>query len=150
MTVHAAKTARAACARHGLDRILACNLPPLVVRHGPHVERIVGMITHGRVALREPPPTDRPLIPALRPMPQAGDVLASKRSARADVFTICVVSGADDKRTKRYEEAIDRVLELAHELQVDGWFTCNHTHYARIANFRQRVRPGSSDRDPSS
>ena len=94
----------------------------------------------GVIALREPPPTDRPLTPALRPVPQAGDVLASKRSARADVFTICIVSGADDKKMKRYEEAIDRVLELARELRVDGWFTCNHTHYARVANSRQRVQ----------
>jgi hypothetical protein len=109
------------------------------------------MITHGGVAApREPPPADGPLIPALRPMPQAGDVLASKRSARADVFTICIVSGADDKRMKRYEEAIHRVRELAREMQVDGWFTCNHTHYARVGNFRQRARPGSGDRDPSS
>jgi hypothetical protein len=108
------------------------------------------MITHGGVALQEPPPTDRPLIPALRPMPQAGDVLASKRSARADVFTIGVVSGTDDTRMKRYDEAIDRVRELAQELQVDGWFTCNHTHYARVAHFRQCVRPERGDRDPSS
>jgi hypothetical protein len=83
-------------------------------------------------------------------MPQAGDVLASKRSARADVFTICIVSGADDKRMKSYEEAIHRVRERARELQVDGWFTCNHTHYARVANFRRRVQPGRGDRYPSS
>ena len=93
----------------------------------------------GVIALREPPSIDHPLTPALRPVPQAGDVLASKRSARADVFTIRIVSGADDERMKRYKEAIDRVRELARELQVDGWYTCNHTHYARVANFRQRV-----------
>jgi hypothetical protein len=39
----------------------------------------------------------------------------------------------------RYQEAIDSVLELARELRVDGWYTCNHTHYARVAHFRQRV-----------
>ena len=93
----------------------------------------------GVVALREPPPTDHSLTPALRPVPHAGDVLASKRSARADVFMICIVSGADDRRVKRYQEAIDRVLELARELRVDGWFTCNHTHYARVAHFGQHV-----------
>jgi hypothetical protein len=90
--------------------------------------------------LREPPPTDRFPIPALRPVPQAGDVLASKRSARADVFMICIVSGAGDRRAKCYQEAIDRVLELASELRVDGWYTCNDTHYARVAHFRQRVQ----------
>ena len=52
---------------------------------------------------------------------------------------ICIVSGADDRRVKRYQEAIYRVLALARELRVDGWFTCNHTHYARVAHFRQRV-----------
>ena len=93
----------------------------------------------GVIAFREPPPTDRPLTRALRPVPQAGDVLASKRSARADVFTICIVSGSDEKRMKRYQEAIDRVRELAREWRVDGWYTCNHTHYARVAHFRQRV-----------
>lgn len=99
------------------------------------------MTAHGSViALREPPPTDRLLTRALRPVPQAGDVLASKRSARADVFTIRIVSGADDERVKCYKEAIDRVLELARELQVDGWYTCNQTHYARVADFRRRVQ----------
>jgi hypothetical protein len=93
----------------------------------------------GAVAFREPRPSDHFLTPALRPVPHSGDVLASKRSARADVFMICIVSGADDRRVKRYQEAIDRLLELARELRVDGWFTCNHTHYARVAHFRQRV-----------
>jgi hypothetical protein len=67
-------------------------------------------------------------------------VLASKRSARADVFTIQIVSGADEERMRRYQEAIDRVIELARELRVDGWYTCNHTHYARVASFRRRVQ----------
>ena len=109
------------------------------------------MTTHGGVvALREPPPIDRSLKPALSPVPQAGDVLASKRSARADVFTIGVVSGADVKRVRRHQEAIDRVLELAREWQVDGWFTCNHTHYVRVARFRQRAPSARGERDPSS
>jgi hypothetical protein len=91
----------------------------------------------GPVDPREPPTTDRFFNPALRPVPQAGDVVASKRSARADVFTISLISGADDRRVNRYQEAIDRVVELARELRVDGWFTCNHTHYARVADFRR-------------
>jgi len=95
--------------------------------------------TGGTIALREQPPTDRTLVPPLRPVPQPGDVLASKRSARADVFTICLVSGSDGTRMKRYQEAIARVLELARELRVDGWYTCNHTHYACVAHFRRCV-----------
>jgi hypothetical protein len=92
----------------------------------------------GAVALEESPPTDCPSAPALRVVPQAGDVLVSKRSARADVLTICIVSGGGDRRVQRHQEAIDNVRELARELQVDGWFTCDHTHYARIANYRRR------------
>ena len=77
-------------------------------------------------------------------------MLASKRSARADVLTICIVSGADDGRVKRYQEAIDRVRELARELRVDGWFTCDHTHYARVASFRQDIsRNAGVRRGPS-
>lgn len=99
------------------------------------------MTTHGGVIAPPRAASERPLLdPALRPVPQAGDVLASKRSARADDFTISVVSGAEVNRATRYREAIDRALELARELQVDGWYTCNHTHYARVASFRQRVQ----------
>jgi hypothetical protein len=36
----------------------------------------------------------------------------------------------------RYAEAIDAVRKLAAQRRVDGWFTCNHTHYARIAHTR--------------
>lgn len=88
------------------------------------------------IALDEPPSTNRVSGPAMRTVPRAGDVLASKRSARADVYAIRIVSGADDRRVTRHPEAIDRVRELARELRVDGWFTCNHTHYARVAHFR--------------
>lgn len=109
------------------------------------------MTTHGGViALQESPSRDRILGLALRPRPQAGDVLAAKRSARADVYTISIVSGADDGRVSRYPEAIDRVSELARELLVDGWFTCNHTHYARVATFRQDVRSGKDGCVPAS
>jgi hypothetical protein len=108
----------------------------------------------GAIALRKPPPTDRRLTPELRPAPQAGDVVASKRSARADIFTISVVAGADDRRAKRYQEAIDRVRELARELRVDGWFTCDHTHYAHVAHFRRGVyrdkREVNEERDDAS
>lgn len=101
------------------------------------------MTAHGDgIALREPPSTDRIFGLALRPVPKAGDVLAAKRSARADVYTINIVSGGDDRKVSRYSEAIDRVSDLARELQVDGWFTCDHIHYARIATFRQHVRSG--------
>jgi hypothetical protein len=36
-----------------------------------------------------------------------------------------------------------KVRELARGLDVDGWFTCNHIHYARVATFRERSGHGT-------
>jgi hypothetical protein len=74
----------------------------------------------------------------VRPVPQKGDVLASARSARADVYTISIVPAAAHLTAARHAEALEKVRELAHGLDVDGWFTCNQTHYARVASFRGR------------
>jgi hypothetical protein len=71
-----------------------------------------------------------------RSVPQAGDILACERSARADVFSINIVPTDSDVIVTRYSEAIERVQELARTRRVDGWYTCNHTHYARIASYR--------------
>lgn len=83
---------------------------------------------------------------AVPSMPQAGDVLASARSARADVYTISIVPAAAHLRATRHAETLEKVRELARALDVDGWFTCNHTHYARVASFRE----GGSDRTSAS
>ena len=82
---------------------------------------------------------------ALRWAPQEGDVLASARTARADVYAISIVPAAAHLETNRHSEALEKVRELAHALEVDGWFTCNHTHYARVASFRDRADAGSRD-----
>ena len=74
----------------------------------------------------------------VRSVPQTGDVLASARTARADVYTICIVPAAAHLSVTRHGEALEKVRELARGLDVDGWFTCNHTHYARLASFRER------------
>jgi hypothetical protein len=86
------------------------------------------------------PDDDRPL-EAPRPdlqrsAPRAGDILASKRCARADVFSINIIPTDDHVIVTRHAEAIERVRELAHTRRVDGWYTCDHTHYARIASYR--------------
>jgi hypothetical protein len=73
----------------------------------------------------------------LRSVPRDGDVVASKRTTRADVYTISVVPGAGHTRVQRHSEAIEKVQELADQLGVDGWFTCNHTHFARVAMHRR-------------
>ena len=71
-----------------------------------------------------------------RRAPQAGDILASERSARADVFSITVIPDDREVVVGRYSEAIERVQELARTARVDGWYTSDHTHYARIASYR--------------
>jgi hypothetical protein len=60
-------------------------------------------------------------------------VLVSKRAARADFYAISIVPEAGHTRVRRLSEAIDRVQQLAAQLGVDGWFTCDHTHFARVA-----------------
>jgi hypothetical protein len=73
----------------------------------------------------------------LQHIPQPGDVLASERTARADVYTISIVPAAAHLTVTRHSEAIEKVRELARRLEVDGWFTCNHRHYLRVASFRE-------------
>jgi hypothetical protein len=73
--------------------------------------------------------------------PIAGDVLASERSARADVFAISLVPAEGHLIIPRYSDAIERVRELARRLRVDGWFTSDQTHYARVASHRPRPEP---------
>jgi hypothetical protein len=79
----------------------------------------------------------------VRSVPQTGDVLASARTARADVYTISIVPAAAHLTATRHAETLERVRELARGLDVDGWFTCNHSHYARVASFRERRGHGS-------
>jgi hypothetical protein len=80
-----------------------------------------------------------------RMRPRAGDVLASERTARADVYAISIVPAGAHLTERRYSTAIERVRSLAQGLKVDGWFTCDHTHYARVANFRD-AHSGASSR----
>ena len=86
-----------------------------------------------------------PLLPSSGPVP--GDVVASRPTARADLYWISVVPRAAHMTAGRYSEAIDAVRQLAREGRVDGWFTCNHTHYACVAPFRAQL---SRTREPSS
>ena len=71
-----------------------------------------------------------------RSAPQAGDILVSERSARADVFAISIIPSDSDVTLTRYSAAIERVRELARARQVDGWYTSDDTHYARVASYR--------------
>jgi hypothetical protein len=80
----------------------------------------------------------KPRPDARRSVPQVGDILASERSARADVFAISIIPMDSDETVTRYSAAIERVRELARTRRVDGWFTSDHTHYARVASHRSR------------
>jgi len=76
---------------------------------------------------------------ASRSGPVAGDVLTSERSARADVYEISIVPADGRAVVSRYAEAVQIVRALAQQLSVDGWFTSDQTHYARVASHRSRV-----------
>ena len=88
------------------------------------------------VAVREENSKKASGMPSRRPLPQAGDVLASRPTARADIYQISVVPIKADPVATRYDDAMERVSELARVRAVDGWYTCDHTHFARIASHR--------------
>lgn len=74
--------------------------------------------------------------PSRRSAPRPGDVLASERTARADVYEISVVPAAVQMVVRRYPEAITKVRELSRQRGVDGWYTADQTHYAQVARYR--------------
>jgi hypothetical protein len=79
----------------------------------------------------------------IRRAPKMGDVLASGRSARADVHEISVVPAEPETVVRRYADAIEKVKELARTLGVDGWYTSDYTHYIRVATYRPRDEAAS-------
>jgi len=74
--------------------------------------------------------------PPRPPVIVTGDVLVSRSTARADVYDISVAPAAAHMGKTRYQDAIDAGRLLARGLAVDGWFSCDHTHYVRIATYR--------------
>jgi hypothetical protein len=94
------------------------------------------MCTRGPAIATYDDTLQKPPSRAWRSAPQVGDVLASERSARADVFTVSIVPTDGNVTVTRYSAAVERVQELARTRRVDGWYTCDQTHYARIASYR--------------
>jgi hypothetical protein len=74
--------------------------------------------------------------PGDRSGPTTGDVLISRSTARADVFAISTVPTESHGVATRYQDAVLKGSELARGLAVDGWYTCDHTHFVRIAKHR--------------
>ena len=71
-----------------------------------------------------------------RPVPQPGDVFASCATARSDNYTIRIVPDTAYEVAARYSDAIETVRQRARRLEVDGWFTADHTHFVQIASCR--------------
>jgi len=71
-----------------------------------------------------------------RRVPRTGDILASRRTARADVHEISVVPARPETVVRRYADALKTVKELACTRRVDGWYTSDYTHYVRVATYR--------------
>ena len=71
-----------------------------------------------------------------RLVPQQGDVLASRPTARADRFAISVIPAPTHAVAARYDEAIASIREFARQHAVDAWYTSNHIHFLRVAHHR--------------
>jgi hypothetical protein len=71
-----------------------------------------------------------------RPVPMAGDVLVSRPTARARRYAISVIPSPGDVLVIRQAPAFEQARELARALAVDVWYTCDHTHFVRIARHR--------------
>jgi len=85
----------------------------------------------------EPGPRERARWTDRNNGPATWDVLASKPTARADVYAISLFpSPAVVVETAHYADAIEKVREMARSIGVDGWYTCDHTHYAQVAKYR--------------
>jgi hypothetical protein len=98
------------------------------------------MSAHGRsTALENTTSHNEAPARSRRSLPRAGDVLASERNARADVYAISVVPAVAQIFVLRYQEAITKVRDLARQRGVDGWYTCDQTHYAQVAKYRDRL-----------
>ena len=77
-----------------------------------------------------------PHVRRTRPVPQHGDVVASRATARSDNYTIRILPDAAYEVVARYPDAIETVRKRAKRLNVDGWFTADHTHFVRVARSR--------------
>jgi hypothetical protein len=71
-----------------------------------------------------------------RLVPQPGDVVASRATARSDDYAIRILPDAACAVAARYAEAIATVRQRASLLRVDGWYTADHTHFVQVATFR--------------
>jgi hypothetical protein len=75
--------------------------------------------------------------------PKEGDIIASRPTARADLFAIGVVPRRGELVRTRYDEAVNIVRTFARKHAVDAWYTCDHTHFALVARHRRPAQQRS-------
>jgi len=68
------------------------------------------------------------------PIPETGDVVISNPSATVD-YDISVVPQQSCLSARR-DVAVAKGQELAEQLGVDLWLTQDHTHFLRLASYR--------------
>ena len=78
--------------------------------------------------------------------PRPGDVLVSQSSARADRYSIGVVDDAEHGVARRFDDALRTAEQLARQQKVDGWYTCDHTHFLLIVRHRSVVETTADGR----
>ena len=71
--------------------------------------------------------------------PRPGDVVVSRKSARADRYSIAVVDDAEQRVAPRFDEAMRTAGQLASQRRVNGWYTCDHTHFLLVAQHRSAI-----------
>ena len=56
-------------------------------------------------------------------------MLVSRPTARADVYQLQIIPAVGHASYRCYEDGMEAGRQLARRLGVDGWFTCDHTHF---------------------
>lgn len=74
--------------------------------------------------------------------PKYGDVLVSNPTATVE-HDVSIVPGQSEIICPNHATALARGDELARERGVDLWLTEDHTHFMRIATYREEVTRGS-------
>jgi hypothetical protein len=68
-------------------------------------------------------------------VPEAGDVLISKRAA-SPVYELSCVPGPPQLVEYTYDAAVARACQIAERQSVDVWHTLDQTHTVRVARYR--------------
>ena len=55
-------------------------------------------------------------------------------------YSIGVVDDAEQGVAQRFDEAMRTATQLAGERKVDGWYTCDHTHFLLVAHHRSPIK----------